>query len=788
MKRITILCILLLCLSVASRAFAAMPQALKATDIFLFGTTSFDTKAYEKSHATMVVNAELYGSSDNDKKAFEFNAKIFHQRGLKLIIWASIFDYQGNDFDQQTDLQNAICKDIDGNKIKFDLMGGYWQCINQKAWRDSILARTKEEIRLGADGITFDECNANASVVDGKNGCFCDACMQGFREYLAEKYSKAELKNLGILNIDTFDYGKYITEKKLVKLYKNSNSRYEGKVPLYKDFCDFQTVSVKNFYDSMTKELREYGHSLGKEIIISGNVANLRPKSIFMADNFDYLSPEINFGLPRAFRGAAYYKLGESLGKPVYSYPNSAENTELMLRTDATNIMKLYTAEAYTYGGWLNVPYGVRYFDLTAPVGKNGYPEKPINIDMDELGKYYDFIHDNQLLYNSTVSIADTAVVYSYSSGMDTKKQGISEESFYSTCDLLTNSNIPYDVVFAGDGGLIKDQWTVKTLEQYKTVILPSQVSLSEKQAGILQSFKKAGGNVITVENKARRLQNGNTLKKADLKKLSLKMVSTSADQNLIVNRRYEPKENFEILHLLNYNYDDKKMKLLPYKNTKISMQIDKNLIGKKLAVFVVSPDSEGIQELKSTVLKDRITFTVPSLNYYSIAVIGEKDKYKDIKGGEKAEPEPLTSFDIDGKTDDWAKVKELDRTSLGLAEGGIKKAYCAIDDNYLYVAYSQDQKVSHTSIWISTDDRKEKDYFAMILTMDGTLNAGLYQSKDYLPDFIEDIKVAEDDMTELRIPLKSFHYSNKLSIKFEVEDKNLPNPKTMQNWIIVTE
>ncbi|MFZ5353994.1 MAG: hypothetical protein ACOZCL_14915 [Bacillota bacterium] len=63
--------------------------------------------------------------------------------------------------------------------------------------------------------------------------------------------------------------------------------------------------------------------------------------------------------------------------------------------------------------------------------------------------------------------------------------------------------------------------------------------------------------------------------------------------------------------------------------NIKITVKTDANLKDKKLGVYYVSPDLEGIMEIDYERHKDSISFTLPELHYYGVVSIGEKDKFK---------------------------------------------------------------------------------------------------------------------------------------------------------------
>ena len=88
----------------------------------------------------------------------------------------------------------------------------YLPCNNNSKWDDFLNMRVEEHLKGEADAIDIDE-------VEGIGGHlymagFCQSCMDGFRHYLADNYSPAEISSrLGIGQVDSFNYKSYLQEK-----------------------------------------------------------------------------------------------------------------------------------------------------------------------------------------------------------------------------------------------------------------------------------------------------------------------------------------------------------------------------------------------------------------------------------------------------------------------------------------------------------------------------------------------------------------------------------------------
>jgi hypothetical protein len=91
-------------------------------------------------------------------------------------------------------------RNADGSPLTVTLKGFspwplYHGCLNNPNWRKVLKAFLKRGIERGVDGFI-----ANYFYT---NGCMCKYCVQGFKDYLRQRYSPAELrKQFGIDDLD----------------------------------------------------------------------------------------------------------------------------------------------------------------------------------------------------------------------------------------------------------------------------------------------------------------------------------------------------------------------------------------------------------------------------------------------------------------------------------------------------------------------------------------------------------------------------------------------------------
>lgn len=609
------------------------------TDVFIVFYTDYPpSELFSQTHATVVgISGKNFERPDQEDYYRSITA-FFHNAGLKYTgSTLSTFNAYSDIYPSRPDLLEATCIDIDNEKIIFEWENLYWQCTNNPVWREFLLETAKRSVNCNADGIHIDEWLGTYSAVRDSNGCFCEYCMQGFREYLKGRYSTGELESFGIENIDNFDYGDFIRERYLT-IYQER--RIE--VPLFSDFEDYQMASIREFMHELIGEIRAYAQEQGKEVFVSANVPDLMASWMPIQNELDYLFSEYSYDYPPKGRSIPIFKLTRSLGKPVLLTPQTA-NPDLLARSDMTTLMKIYTAEAYSARGFLTAPY-----DVTAkpPEGWTYY-----YADMEELSPYYDFIYNNEQCYENLFSTSKIAVLYSLSSA---RWSGSSD--FYGISNLLLNSHFQYDVLFAGDNNWIEDNLSLSQLNEYEVMVLPNTRNLSDRQVSLLLSYAESGGNIFAFGDIGCRDENNKEVERGLLESLLVEgshdyglgkfiysngfstkvevsgtlsgliqpCIQTNANENVVMLEYWNSGTHSIVIHLINYAYDIETKHLTPQQNINLKVVLDPELLGKDLNVSHMSPDWTDIEELSYTLSDGRVEFQIPNLEFYGVVSVAE--------------------------------------------------------------------------------------------------------------------------------------------------------------------
>ena len=141
-----------------------------------------------------------------------------------------------------------------------------WECINNPAARTAYLEYVKSQIDLRVKDLQRDDPTMNHRATRW-GACFCKYCIKGFQSYLAQHASTDLLKQYGIEDSSTFDYGQHLRARNAPV-----GDEFE-KYPeddLKRLFIAFQEHSTIEFHRWWRQKLDEYA---GRRVPVSSNNA-----------------------------------------------------------------------------------------------------------------------------------------------------------------------------------------------------------------------------------------------------------------------------------------------------------------------------------------------------------------------------------------------------------------------------------------------------------------------------------------------------------------------------------
>jgi arylsulfatase A-like enzyme len=386
--------------------------------------------------------------------------------------------------------EQYACRTSQGLTLKEKGFGFAHSCVNDAGFRDFLLQRLHALVDSGVDGVHIDELPTRYFT---RQEGYCDACLQGFREYLAESYTAAELASKhGIADIGTFDFR--------ARLDEEGNVETPPASPLHREWWLFQLSSLAEHERDIIASTRSYAEGQGKSFIITSNAyePERNPKHVIEMTLTDFAS--IGTGMtmllrrgdtlesmlraPPDYSYMPLYRMARAVTpeRPVTLFIDGPGGTGVMQELQEgqqRDIVRWMFAEAYAAGARFHVPYPS--LDYYAP--------------LDACEPYVRFIQDNRALYEGQEHMADVGVLFSYASqiwdfwGDATSGTASHNRQYYGLAQALTDMSVQYEVVFAPDGGIIPDQLALDQLVRYDTLLVPWTYCLSDAQIGLLEQY-----------------------------------------------------------------------------------------------------------------------------------------------------------------------------------------------------------------------------------------------------------------------------------------------------------
>jgi hypothetical protein len=410
-----------------------------------------------------------------------------------------------SDGDVVTDLLEECCsRDIYGNPCH-----AHWvECPdrehycyamdrNNPVWREYLKAVVRIQIDAGVDGIQLDEAELPLTTLQ-YGGCFCKDCMKGFRSYLRD-HPEAVPDGISKEELSDWHYGQWL----LRQGYDFKDD--QGSAPLFFDYLRFQRGQISQYFRELADYAREYAHTKGREVLVSGNFFNLQDHYLPLEPSVDVIVTEMR---NTTYKQPAWYRYAAAFGgaKPVVVVENPYGGVVPELVRDlkagrSYDLLRMSMYEAAALGASMSVPYGAW---MGSVIEDSFWPPHELCAEVQQ------WLADHEQLYGHE-SMAKTAVVFSSESNflLESRDRALANNTlnltgddklpFWSVCEQLSDALQPFDVVFFSDGDLRSDTISSGDLRAYSTVILPHCHILTERQAGALFEYVGSGGRVVRI-------------------------------------------------------------------------------------------------------------------------------------------------------------------------------------------------------------------------------------------------------------------------------------------------
>ena len=470
-------------------------------------------------------------------------------------------------------------------RMKFPLWVG---CHNNPDFRKVFQAEVKQLVDAGADAIHVDGWEMAVYSTERGQGCFCPGCMAWFRAYLKQHLTPDALRELGIADVDTFDYRAHLNAKCGIADAKTYRAKLEG-LPLTPHFLRAQRLGLRDFY----AKLRQYldGLSPHKYIAVSVNNQFCRRTSAgglrayYCADVLDFFVGEASQSMQTANHFVHACKLAQAFDVPqvMMSKPRAVAASQAALAT------------SYALGALSRVPWDL-YMDNDA----EGQPAPRYYGKREDWGPFYDFVHENAVLLDGYESAAVVAVLVNADTECWT--------AVWETCERLAKAQVPFRLVTAAAEC---SRLPVDTAALYavRHVVLLSP----------LESFCDEDRRLIEAVRASRRVR---FLTPSDdvvqeLKQAGQSLVELESPENVYAFLRVKPQAAATI-HIVNWNPRPDGRTADPFANVTVRL-LQPRRWGEALKVKYYRPGQKDGLAVALEVHRDYVRITLPRLDTWGV-------------------------------------------------------------------------------------------------------------------------------------------------------------------------
>jgi hypothetical protein len=526
-----------------------------------------------------------------------------HAAGLRLFSTSIGFRTEGRGMiDFSDDFLDAACRDFSGEPIRVPWLWDheykghpfYWWCTNSPLFRAYLESRLQRVMQAKPDGLHIDDYTGTAGTVTWLAGCFCPNCMAAFREYLAENAPRQRLTELGIADLDRFDYRQFLLDR---GVKPEEYRRRRASLPLAAEFHDFHVQAATRFVAAYYERAREIR---GEPLTLSVNSGLNSPQNLAIAPYLSYFCCEVghnaaSLAVPK--HPIYVYKLADGLDRPVTSTA-SGHDWAYVNEHNRPGLVRTWIALSYAYGHTLMAPH--RQWCYNKEKGTHWYTG-PTH----EYAWVYQFVRQNARLLDRYEAIAPVAVVY------DNAARRRGKGNIEPIAIELAEKNVPFTVVVAG-GDWLDYRLEADELARFRAVVVPEDLAMDPSQRKLIDRVE-ADGRLVVWPDRER------------LEKLVPTPVIVEGSEHVGVVPRAIPGEVAApvVVHLLNRRYDSEKDAMVPQKG--FTLRLRRDLAGgRTFNKAVLHAPNQEPRAIETRSAADSVTLTVPELDLWAILELGD--------------------------------------------------------------------------------------------------------------------------------------------------------------------
>ncbi len=563
-----------------------------------------------------------------------------HAEGRRVLVSVPLIALTHEHYEQEKNhyLMSEVCRDIFGNEAEvkwyyWDSKPVYAMCLYSRVFCDYLLAKIRKAIEAGADVLNVDEIQTNIGLMSRrpKDPGFCPKCLEKFYAELDRDASAR--RAAGVENVSNLRKNDYAA---LLQRLREDDA-------LYNFYVSFQERAAFQVVKEFLSEIRSTITAARSEMAVIANLTGLGTFlesqgslwgaawgeliDFVLMENLYLLSPgkfqegKSHWLLPRG-KFTAWYRLAASFssGAPAWLCPQINVPKQIAGKK-ALNYYLLMFLEAYANNGrwgyywWPGVDNETRRA-ATAP---------------EAIKDYTRFILAHREYYEELATDNALVILYPNSAVLENRKGHF---KYLALAQALSESNLQYDVIYVGDDIFTSGDIASEKVARYQAILLPEAGALTPAQIAALKAYAKQSGQVIAYSPNPLGKSPGittlqdnllldfwNHYRPEDRERIVATILDASEARievsDPLVNVVRYRKGDEHICHLLNYDYREDDDTLAPKKNVKIAMAWQNEAVpGIRWLTL------EGEERLPAHLNDGRLSFTIPKLDPYGIAVI----------------------------------------------------------------------------------------------------------------------------------------------------------------------
>jgi len=344
----------------------------------------------------------------------------------------------------------GYARDFDGRPLVAPWMvhwGAKWATTTHPVTQQAQFDAVKRAIDAGADSIQHDDWKLQSDSVHF-GGDFDERTLAGFREYLAKQVSAERRAELGIKDVPTFDYRRYLNERFSISSAREYANRWRS-LPTTPLWMAYMRESIKPYFRELRSLLDTYR---GKYTPLSMNVYEPAPTvdKLFMLEFADYAIGEMPTQDNAKQLLASATMRAAGIGFSPSLIPKSVAEARLQI------------ARYYALGAAPVVPWDVYMPDVSGSAQPRYFGR------LDDYADLYRFVRSNPGLFNGW----DQAPVVGIVVPVGVFKEG----ETLSAIRALAGAQVPFTILFSS-GGEVKPVLDAERLARLRLIVRVNPIS-----------------------------------------------------------------------------------------------------------------------------------------------------------------------------------------------------------------------------------------------------------------------------------------------------------------------